>query len=158
MASRPAMDARDSLGRHISLLNHDDSNLKASSHLFVYPRYDDAHPVGRPKAYPSGASSPSTPSLLRSDSHDSQNTHDPSSPITPSTYDFGAHPSYYSNTPYPLPSGAVNHTPTLSTQPPHCLPLGYLDFLKSHYTPFPKTRKLLRPVGLYIFPCLPGQP
>src|SRR5258708_2842648 len=97
------MNAQDSSGRHISLLNDDDSVPKASTRRLSYSRYEDNYSMGRSKYYASEASSPSTPGLLQSDSYDSQNIYDFASPITPVTYDLGAQSSYQKDIAYPEP-------------------------------------------------------
>jgi len=103
---RPAMTARDSIGRNISLLNDDSSsNKKVTYRPVVYSVPKDGNQPMRSNSYVSEASSPSTPDLLRSDSYDSQTTNDPVSPITPSSaYEFGKQASYGSGSAYPDPS------------------------------------------------------
>jgi uncharacterized Zn-finger protein len=70
MATRPSMHARDSSGRKVSLLNDE-------------PKQHRKYSFSPPS---SSTGSPPTPSLIRADSfdsHDSQNTSDAMSPITP---------------------------------------------------------------------------
>ena len=80
------MQARDSTGRQVSLLNDDSQGMKAQRPLPHRPMsYHSAnHVLPRPSpASRSNSSSPNMPELLRSDSYDSQTSNDPLSPMTP---------------------------------------------------------------------------
>jgi len=99
---RPAMHARDSSGRQVSLLNDDPTQGKAIPYGHLNSRLDDQQKSSRSNSYTSESSSPKTPDLLRSHSYDSRASNDPNSPITPSLMEYGGPGSY--NTPYPDPS------------------------------------------------------
>lgn len=94
------MQARNSSGKRVSLLNDDSTTLQNSRPVFRTPQYAAHTSMARSNSATSGistASSPRTPSLLRSDSYDSQTTNDPVSPITPVFMtDYGRQSSYTS--------------------------------------------------------------
>ncbi|TVY75955.1 Transcriptional regulator NRG1 [Lachnellula suecica] len=97
MFERPSMPARDSSGRHISLLNDEPAHLQKTA------QYHPQQPYGAPEmmrsdSTQSSAASPATPGLTRSESYDSQNT-EPRSPITPtsSSLDASRRPTSYMN-------------------------------------------------------------
>jgi hypothetical protein len=96
MAARPPMQARDSSGRQVSLLN-DEPSLEDHN---LYPaspsRHDVAPQMTRSNSSVSDSSSQSTPDLLRSNSYDSSTANDSSSPLTPSLSDFSRRESYSS--------------------------------------------------------------
>lgn len=89
MATRPSMSARDSSGRKVSLLNDEPTSQNSQPSSLPYrspPRHHEYSHMIRSQSNASELSdpvSPSTPDLVRADSYDSQNTHDPRSPITP---------------------------------------------------------------------------
>jgi uncharacterized Zn-finger protein len=101
MAARSSMNARDSSGRNVSLLNDEPSGQASQKSILPIrsPNYSafDHSTMVRSNSNNSGsnASSPCTPSLIRADSFDSQNTHDPRSPVTPTLLnEFGRQSSY----------------------------------------------------------------
>ncbi|KAE8443080.1 hypothetical protein EG329_002403 [Mollisiaceae sp. DMI_Dod_QoI] len=100
MTMRPSMQARDSSGRRVSLLNEEPISQKQqlpirTSHYSSYDQPSMARSHSSISAR-SNTSSPHTPNLIRADSFDS-NGHDPLSPITPTLMpDFGRHSSYAS--------------------------------------------------------------
>lgn len=100
MASRPNIQARNSSGKQVSLLNDDSAPVQESRPVFGTPQYAAHTSMARSNSNTSGvstASSPRTPGLLRSDSYDSQTTVDPVSPITPVfVTDYGRKSSYAS--------------------------------------------------------------
>ena len=102
MVSRPNIQARNSSGKQVSLLNDESGPASArdSGPVFGIPQYGSATSMERSHSYNSGmstASSPRTPALFRSDSYDSQITVDPVSPITPLFMtDHGGQSSYTS--------------------------------------------------------------
>jgi hypothetical protein len=86
MPLRPNMQARNSSGKQVSLLNDDSVSIQESRPAFGTAQYAAHTSMARSNSNKSGvstASSPSTPGLLRSHSYDSQTTNDPVSPITP---------------------------------------------------------------------------
>jgi uncharacterized Zn-finger protein len=97
------MDARDSSGRKVSLLNDEPSSQnplcnslpsRNSSSQYEYSSMVRSHSSTSELSDPM---SPSTPGLVRADSFDSQNTQDPRSPITPVFLnDLGRNTSYTS--------------------------------------------------------------
>jgi hypothetical protein len=103
MASvRPAMHARDSSGRQVSLLNDEPTPGKTVPYDQLNSRLDDRQNSSRSNSYTSESPSPKTPDLLRSDSYDSRASNDLNSPLTPSLMEYARPGSY--NTPYPNPS------------------------------------------------------
>jgi uncharacterized Zn-finger protein len=98
MPSRPDMNARNSSGKQVSLLNDDSASFEDRRPVFRNPQYSTQTSMVRSNSNTSGlsaASSPRTPGLLRSDSYDSQTTNDPVSPITPVFMtDYGRQSSY----------------------------------------------------------------
>lgn len=84
------MSARDASGNQVSLLNDDPAPQARQRPIFREPFLTSAasyYPSTIAASYssislPSTASSPETPDLLRSDSHDSQNTAGPRTPLT----------------------------------------------------------------------------
>lgn len=94
------MQARDSSGRRVSLLNDEPTSQKHQLPIRTsYSHYDHPHMArsnSSTSARSSSASSPQTPSLVRADSFDS-NLHDPLSPITPTLIsDLGGQSAYTS--------------------------------------------------------------
>jgi hypothetical protein len=92
MSARPSMQARDSSGRQVSLLNDE---YQAYGAFISRPadHSDNQSSMVRSSSARSNTSSPLTPSLIRADSFDS-NMNDPLSPITPnSSLEFGRHNS-----------------------------------------------------------------
>ncbi|PHH59756.1 hypothetical protein CDD81_2594 [Ophiocordyceps australis] len=84
------MQALDSTGRQVSLLNDDGVGYDKFQRPFPQRPLSFQLPgsrvLSRPYLSPrSCSSSPNTPELLRSDSYDSQTSNDPISPLTPST-------------------------------------------------------------------------
>lgn len=78
------MPARDSSGRHISLLN--DDSIQASSRIRRPPHgAPDLIRSSSRDSLPSSAASPATPDLMRANSYDSQRTSEPRSPVTPNS-------------------------------------------------------------------------
>ena len=83
------MNARDSSGRNVSLLNDEPSSQNAQRNTLPYRNLSSQHEYSSMIRSHSSTSelsdpvSPSTPGLVRADSFDSQNTQDPRSPITP---------------------------------------------------------------------------
>jgi uncharacterized Zn-finger protein len=120
MASmRPAMNARDSSGRQVSLLNDEPTPGKAIPYGHLNSRFDGQQNSSRSNSYTSDSSSPKTPDLLRSDSYDSRASNDPNSPLTPSLMEYGG-PSSYS-TPHPDPSQhekRMDRSSTYGSHPP----------------------------------------
>ncbi len=103
MASvRPAMHARDSSGRQVSLLNDEPAPGKSDFYGHLNSRLGNRQDSSRSNSYTPESSSPKTPDLLRSDSYDSRASDDPNSPLTPSVTEYGQPGSY--NTVYPDPS------------------------------------------------------
>ncbi|PMD48646.1 hypothetical protein L207DRAFT_521993 [Hyaloscypha variabilis F] len=103
MAARPSMNARDSSGRKVSLLNDEPTSQNAQLNSLPYrnpPTHYEYSTMMRSHSNTSELSdpvSPSTPGLVRADSFDSQNTQDPRSPITPVFLnDLGRNTSYTS--------------------------------------------------------------
>jgi Zinc finger, C2H2 type len=103
MAGRPSMNARDSSGRKVSLLNEEPTSQNAQLDILPYrspPSQYEYSSMIRSHSNTSELSdpaSPSTPGLVRADSFDSQNTQDPRSPITPVFLnDLGRNTSYTS--------------------------------------------------------------
>lgn len=94
---RPAMHARDSSGRQVSLLN--DEPTPRNNSAYGISRSGGEHESSGSTPYTSENSPPTTPDLLRSDSYDSRNSNDPNSPITPLLMEFRGQSSY--TTPYP---------------------------------------------------------
>jgi len=99
MATRPSMQARDSSGRRVSLLNDESTSQKHQLPIrSSYSPYEQPHMArsNSSTSARSSTSSPHTPGLIRADSFDS-NLHDPLSPITPTLIaEFGRHNSYTS--------------------------------------------------------------
>ncbi|KAH8808375.1 hypothetical protein F5884DRAFT_857911 [Xylogone sp. PMI_703] len=100
--SRPSIQARDSSGRQVSLLNDDFPAPSPPSRSPIFIQRSP-HTTGfefvkqsRSNSYTpsqSGPPSPTTPDLLRSQSYDSQATQDPLSPLTPtSVFEFARLP------------------------------------------------------------------
>jgi uncharacterized Zn-finger protein len=95
------MNARDSSGRKVSLLNDEPASQNSQLNALPY-RSSPSHYSNmiRSQSNTSELSdpvSPSTPGLVRADSFDSQNTQDPRSPITPVFLnDLGRNTSYTS--------------------------------------------------------------
>jgi hypothetical protein len=88
MATRSSMHARDSSGRKVSLLNDEpNQHRKPSTFTTLDNRSSyagfDRNASAASFSPPSSTGSPPTPSLIRTDSFDSQNTSDAMSPITP---------------------------------------------------------------------------
>ncbi|PHH70243.1 hypothetical protein CDD82_7247 [Ophiocordyceps australis] len=84
------MQALDSTGRQVSLLNDDGAGYDKFQRPFAQRPLSFQMPASRVLSRPylsprSCSSSPNTPELLRSDSYDSQTSNDPISPLTPST-------------------------------------------------------------------------
>jgi len=76
------MPARDSTGRHISLLN--DDSIQAMSRIHPQPHgAPDLIRSSSSNSLLSSAASPATPDLMRANSYDSQRTSEPRSPVTP---------------------------------------------------------------------------
>lgn len=103
MAGRPSMNARDSSGRKVSLLNDEPTSQNARLNKLPYrspPSQHEYQHMIRSHSNTSELSdpvSPSTPALVRADSFDSQHTYDPRSPVTPVFLnDFGRNTSYTS--------------------------------------------------------------
>jgi hypothetical protein len=97
MASRPPMQARDSSGRQVSLLNDEPSPLNHQSlYAALQSGYDTSPEMVRSNSYVSDSSSQGTPDLLRSNSYDSSTGNESSSPLTPSLPEFGRRESYSS--------------------------------------------------------------
>lgn len=97
------MNARDSSGRKVSLLNDEPATSKSHTNTLAYRRspsqYEDSSMIRSHSSISelSDPVSPSTPGLVRADSFDSQNTQDPRSPITPVFLnDLGRNSSYTS--------------------------------------------------------------
>ena len=101
-ATRPAMHARDSSGRQVSLLNDEPTPRRNIPRGSNASSFEDGHDSSPPNSDLFESSPPPTPDLLRSNSYDSRNSNDPNSPITPSMMEFRRRGSY--NTPYPDPS------------------------------------------------------
>jgi uncharacterized Zn-finger protein len=99
---RPAMHARDSSGRQVSLLNDEPIPGTDIPNGHLNTGLDSRLTSSRSNSYTSESTSPKTPDLLRSDSYDSRASNDPNSPLTPSLMEYGRPGSY--NTPYPDPS------------------------------------------------------
>ncbi|TVY22733.1 Transcriptional regulator [Lachnellula hyalina] len=146
MQERPSMPARDSSGRHISLLNDDSILASSRIHRPSHGAPDLIRSSSR-DSLPSSAASPATPDLTRADSFDSHRTSEPRSPITPdsltsaagrpdsftnnggaykdsvqpSKYDQRMHPfDYNSQSQYQMPSRPSYHEPRQSPYPhPH---------------------------------------
>jgi hypothetical protein len=77
------MQARDATGRRVSLLNDDIYATRPSySSLPHYGSGGDLSPLAH------------TPELIRSDSYDSNASHDGLTPLTPNVYDYSAQPYY----------------------------------------------------------------
>ena len=98
------MDARDSSGRKVSLLN-DEPSSESAQQLSPLPyrspqiqyEYSSMIRSHSNTSENSDPASPSTPGLVRADSFDSHNTQDPRSPITPVFLDdLGRNTSYTS--------------------------------------------------------------
>jgi hypothetical protein len=91
------MSARDSCGNQVWLLNEDPAPQMRKSPVFGEPLLSSGSSYYRSgmatsssaTSLPSSASSPKTPGLLRCDSHDSQNTTGPRSPLTPALTEHG---------------------------------------------------------------------
>jgi len=102
MTSRPRMNAKNSSGERVSLLNDETSATNQSSKPVFRSPFAGYATYDLPPMVPSYSntshsshSSPRTPGLSRADSYDSQNTHDPLSPITPlPAMDFERHSQY----------------------------------------------------------------
>lgn len=101
-STRPAMHARDSFGRQVSLLNDEPTPRRAIPHGPSSSGFQDGHSSSPSNSYPFESSPSPTPDLLRSNSYDSRHSNDPNSPITPSMMEFRRRGSY--TTPYPDPS------------------------------------------------------
>ncbi|TVY14924.1 Transcriptional regulator NRG1 [Lachnellula arida] len=84
MQERPSMAARDSIGRHISLLNDDSIQTSSRFHRPTHGAPGLIRPSSR-DSLPSSAASPATPDLMRANSYDSQRTSEPHSPVTPNS-------------------------------------------------------------------------
>ncbi|KAH6678408.1 putative transcriptional regulator NRG1 [Halenospora varia] len=98
MPTGPSMHARNSSGKQVSLLNDEPSKSKHASSTSLYS-FQNAPEMSRDLSNHSSPSiaSPPTPTLMRADSYDSQNTSDAFSPITPhSLHDFGRQSSLMS--------------------------------------------------------------
>lgn len=94
------MPARDSSGRHISLLNEESAQASNSSRYYNQPAGYGAPDMMRSSSrdsLPSSAASPTTPDLMRAASYDSQQTSEPRSPITPDTIAPNGRPDSYLN-------------------------------------------------------------
>lgn len=77
------MQARDATGRKVSLLNDDSYSQHLSYQITSHYRSArDQSPLSN------------TPSLLRSDSYDSNASYDTASPLTPVVYDYSSHVTY----------------------------------------------------------------
>ncbi|CZR60815.1 related to transcriptional repressor [Phialocephala subalpina] len=139
MSTRPSMQARDSSGKRVSLLNDEPSSsqkhqlpIRTSSHS----NYD--HPsMARSNSSTSArssTSSPHTPSLIRADSFDS-NIHDPLSPITPTLMpDFARHNSYSSAGYKDQAHFDYRRDRYEDYAPSHCVaPPGYAEHRQSSY-------------------------
>src|SRR2546423_13942516 len=101
-STRPAMRARDSSGRQVSLLNDEPTPRRDIQYEASSLGFEDGHSSSPSNSYPFESSPPPTPDLLRSNSYDSRNSNDPNSPITPSMMEFRRRGSCTS--PYPDPS------------------------------------------------------
>jgi hypothetical protein len=101
MAGRSSMNARDSSGRRVSLLNDEPAAQNSQFNSLPYrnspSQYSNMIRSHSNTSELSDPVSPSTPGLVRADSFDSQNTQDPRSPITPVFLnDVGRNTSYTS--------------------------------------------------------------
>lgn len=132
--SRPSIQARDSSGRQVSLLNDDYPPSSPRSPVFLqqlpHPANREFAKQGRSNSYASIRSappSPSTPDLLRSHSYDSQATQDPISPITPtSILEFGR---------LPYPSVPPSHFAPPSYEHAEKAPTPYHDYAPNFQRP-----------------------
>jgi uncharacterized Zn-finger protein len=131
-STRPAMHARDSSGRQVSLLNDEPTLRRNIPHDLSSSGFEDGHDSSPSNSYPFESSPPPTPGLLRSNSYDSRNSNDPNSPLTPSMIEFRRRSSY--TTPYPDPSQydkrlerssiygsypSTRHSPGTAIRPPY---------------------------------------
>ena len=104
MSERPNLNARDSTGRSVSLLNDLETSSESTTDRpqFQLPNFSHEHPgmvrSHSNTSHPSSVTSPATPGLMRADSFDSANANGPRSPITPTYMGEYERRSSYTNT------------------------------------------------------------
>lgn len=127
---RPAMLARDSSGKSISLLNNETSSLITQGTIYESQPHD-MHMARSQSSNSKNSSSP--PSLIRESSYDSRQDH----PITPtndyirSPYTQTQSPQTYFAYPPPPPPPADSHYPLSTTTAPHYPPPSFQPSAKS---------------------------